>query len=322
MQQQVQTHLSAEQVLSEATSFFSKRRARISDRSNDGCSFSLQGSEESGRVGIAKASGAGSSAGPGCIVTVEAEGVTILAIAEGFVRELRKQSKSQPRSASGAAGNTGFGDLRQRLGMPEPPRAPRPQPQAPATQPMTTGTPTQADATQLQATPSPVQEPRPQVPEPPPSSVPDPQPSLVSTPRPPSTLSPLPPPPPPSSSPVRLPRPGPVPPPPPGSMMALPPGPVPPPPLGGQGTVRPDGPEPTEAASVSPTAGPKGAPAPGAAVEGAHASFTGPQESDQTSSATASPANEGSNTPPSAEALGGVPTEREVREQPDRPVQT
>lgn len=115
MQQQVQTHLPAERVLSEASSFFTKRRAKVSDRTSQGFSFALPGSDEGGRLRISPAV-AGAS---GTTVTVEAEGLGVLAIAEGYVRELRKQSRSQGRPGGGA-GNVALSDLRQRLGMPEP----------------------------------------------------------------------------------------------------------------------------------------------------------------------------------------------------------
>ena len=71
-------------------------------------------------------------AGGGSTVTVEADGLGVLAIAEGFVRELRKQARGagrQDRASSAAGASSGFADLRQRLGMPEPPPerpAPRP----------------------------------------------------------------------------------------------------------------------------------------------------------------------------------------------------
>ncbi|HEU5316598.1 MAG TPA: hypothetical protein VFX49_10845 [Chloroflexota bacterium] len=113
MQQQVQTHLTPEQVLSEASSFFVKRRAKVSERTPHGFSFALPGAEDGGRLSVAPGGGAGTT------VTVEAEGLGVLAIAEGYVRELRKQSRSQGRSA-GPSGGVALTDLRQRLGMPEP----------------------------------------------------------------------------------------------------------------------------------------------------------------------------------------------------------
>jgi hypothetical protein len=122
MQQSVQTHLSAEQLLSEASSFFSKRSAKVTDRGAQGFRFGLSGSEETGEVRIAPT-------GSGSTVTVEASGLTLLAIAEGYVRELRKQAKDASRlSRSGPSGAVALGDLRDRLGMP----APRPRPQVPA----------------------------------------------------------------------------------------------------------------------------------------------------------------------------------------------
>ena len=114
MQQQVQTSLSAEQVLSEASSFFTKRRARVSDRTSEGFKFALPGAEDGGSLRIAPGGSGGTT------VTVEVEGLGVLAIAEGYVRELRKQSKNQPRSGGGAGSNVALSDLRQRLGMPEP----------------------------------------------------------------------------------------------------------------------------------------------------------------------------------------------------------
>jgi hypothetical protein len=126
MQQQVQTHLTPEQVLSEASTFFSKRRAKVSDRTPQGFSFALPGAEDGGRLSVA-------GGGGGTTVTVEAEGLGVLAIAEGYVRDLRKQSKSQGRAA-GPSGGVALTDLRQRLGMPEP----RPR-QRPPTEPGTPG---------------------------------------------------------------------------------------------------------------------------------------------------------------------------------------
>ena len=122
MQQQVQTSLSAEQVLSEASTFFTKRRARVSEKTSQGFKFALAGAEDGGSLSIAPGGTGGTT------VTVEAEGLGVLAIAEGYVRELRKQSKSQPRG--GSASNVALSDLRQRLGMPEPRPRQRP-PSAP-----------------------------------------------------------------------------------------------------------------------------------------------------------------------------------------------
>ena len=124
MQQQVQTALSAEQVLSEASSFFTKRRARVSDKTAQGFKFALPGAEDGGSLSI---SAAGSG---GTIVTIEVEGLGVQAIAEGYVRELRKQSKGQARGAS--ASNVALTDLRQRLGMPEPRPRQRPPSEAPS----------------------------------------------------------------------------------------------------------------------------------------------------------------------------------------------
>ena len=123
MQQQVQTALSAEQVLNDASSFFTKRRARVSERTSQGFKFALPGAEDGGSLSIAPAGSGGTT------VTVEVEGLGVLAIAEGYLRELRKQSKNQPRVPG--ASNVALSDLRQRLGMPEPRPRQRP-PSAPA----------------------------------------------------------------------------------------------------------------------------------------------------------------------------------------------
>jgi hypothetical protein len=125
MQQQVQTALSAAQVLSEASSFFTKRRARVTDKTDRGFKFALPGAEDGGSLSISPA-GAG-----GTTVTIEVEGLGVQAIAEGYVRELRKHSKSQARAGGGS--NVPLSDLRQRLGMPEPRPRQRPPAEAPST---------------------------------------------------------------------------------------------------------------------------------------------------------------------------------------------
>jgi hypothetical protein len=135
MQQQIQIRQSPEQCLAEASAFFARRRAKVSDRSERGLRFGLEGSgsDEGGRVTVAPgASGA-------TTVTVEAEGLGVMAIAEGFIRELRKQAKDADRltrdgGRAGATLSAGFADLRQRLGMPEPAPASPPPPAAPAAQ--------------------------------------------------------------------------------------------------------------------------------------------------------------------------------------------
>ena len=127
MQQQVQTALSPEQVLNEASSFFTKRRARVSDKTKDGFKFALQGAEDGGSLSIAPGGSGGST------VTIDVEGLGVQAIAEGYVRELRKQSKGQSRG--GSASNVALTDLRQRLGMPEPRPRQRPADEAPAGRP-------------------------------------------------------------------------------------------------------------------------------------------------------------------------------------------
>src|SRR5262245_57797283 len=136
MQQQIQIRQSPERCLAEATAFFARRRAKVSDRTERGLRFGLEGSgsDEGGRVTVAPgASGA-------TTVTVEAEGLGVMAIAEGFIRELRKQAKDADRLSrdagrAGASLSAGFADLRQRLGMPEPappPPAPSESPPPPA----------------------------------------------------------------------------------------------------------------------------------------------------------------------------------------------
>ena len=122
MQQQIQTSQSPEQCLSEATAFFTRRRAKVWDRTEQGFRFGLEGgeAEDGGRVTVAPGGG-------GTTVTVEAEVLGVMAIAEGFVRELRKQARSTgrtPRSGPSVGLSSGFADLRQRLGMPEPPPVP------------------------------------------------------------------------------------------------------------------------------------------------------------------------------------------------------
>ena len=143
MQQQIQTALSPQQCLAEATAFFNRRRAKVSDRTEQGLRFALEGTgaEDGGRVTVAPSAGGGST------VTVEADGLGVLAIAEGFVRELRKQARGagrQDRASSVAGSSSGFADLRQRLGMPEPPPerpAPPPAGRRPAPPPGAPGQP-------------------------------------------------------------------------------------------------------------------------------------------------------------------------------------
>jgi hypothetical protein len=117
MQQQVQINQRAKDVVSEAAAFFTKRRAKITDRSERGFRFGLDGSDEQDGGRVTVASGAGNSS----TVTVQADGLGVLAIAESFVRELRKQARGAGRQAKAPAGGLrgGFGELRERLGMPE-----------------------------------------------------------------------------------------------------------------------------------------------------------------------------------------------------------
>ena len=135
MQQQIQISRRPEQVLNDAASFFAKRRAKVTDRTERGFRFGLQGSsaQDGGRVSVAP------GAGGVCTVTVQADGLGVMAIAEGFVRELRKQARDQGRTAQrGQRTDAGpmrgdFSGLRERLGMPpERPFRPTPRP-TPAT---------------------------------------------------------------------------------------------------------------------------------------------------------------------------------------------
>jgi hypothetical protein len=125
MQQQVQINQSPERVLTDAAAFFAKRRTKITDRDPKGFRFGLEGADarEGGRVTVASGPGGGST------VTVQADGLGVMAIAEGFVRELRKHARSVDRRARTPARDVargGFGDLRERLGMPEPVAQQRP----------------------------------------------------------------------------------------------------------------------------------------------------------------------------------------------------
>ncbi|HEX2037779.1 MAG TPA: hypothetical protein VHS99_26715 [Chloroflexota bacterium] len=135
MQQEIQTNQPADRLVAEAAAFFTKRRAKVSERTERGFRFGLEGGDEQegGRVTVAPAKDGGST------VTVQADGLGVLAIAEGFIRELRKQARDASRVGRSGAATGGFGsgfaDLRQRLGMPEPPppreRVERPPRQAP-----------------------------------------------------------------------------------------------------------------------------------------------------------------------------------------------
>ena len=125
MEHQVNLNQPADQLLNEAAAFFARRRAKVSERSAQGFRFGLEGGDqqEGGRVTVAPAAGGGST------VTVRADGLGVLAMAEGFVRELRKQARGagrQARQAGPSAARGGFGDLRQRLGLPAAERPPVP----------------------------------------------------------------------------------------------------------------------------------------------------------------------------------------------------
>jgi hypothetical protein len=131
MQQQVQVQQPAQQVVQEGVSFFSRRGAKVVEQDDRGFRMSLAG--DGGRVTVTPTVEGGS------IVTVEAEGLGVMALADQFVRDLRKQSRLQARNgerparAGGAVTlRGGFGDLRERLGMPAPPRPePAGEPEAP-----------------------------------------------------------------------------------------------------------------------------------------------------------------------------------------------
>ena len=149
MQQQIQISRRPEQVLNDAASFFAKRRAKVTDRTERGFRFGLQGSsaQDGGRVSVAP------GAGGVCTVTVQADGLGVMAIAEGFVRELRKQARDQGRTAQrGQRTDAGpmrgdFSGLRERLGMPpERPFRPAPRPAPPP--------PTRADSVESAQTPA------------------------------------------------------------------------------------------------------------------------------------------------------------------------
>jgi len=128
MQQQIQINQSPEQILNDASSFFAKRRARVTERTAQGLRFGLQGGAgDDGQVTVAPGAGGGST------VTVQAEGLGVWAIADGFIRELRKQARDQgrggqrPPGASGAGTMRGdFSGLRERLGMQPDEAQPRP----------------------------------------------------------------------------------------------------------------------------------------------------------------------------------------------------
>jgi hypothetical protein len=143
MQQQVQINQPPERVLSDAATYFTRRRAKVSDRDPRGFRFGLEGADagEGGRVTVAAGPGGGST------VTVQADGLGVMAIAEGFVRELRKHARSVDRRAPPArdVARGGFGELRERLGMPEPVAQQRP-PRGAAPAPPAAGTPSDAAA--------------------------------------------------------------------------------------------------------------------------------------------------------------------------------
>ncbi len=133
MQQQVQVSRLPDQVLDDAAAFFARRGARVWDRTGSGLRFALHGAQsgEGGRVVVAPAAGS-------TTVTVEADGLSVWAMAESFVRELRKQAKGQARDAARQARSDAaatirgsFSELRQRLGMPAPERSAEPETEGP-----------------------------------------------------------------------------------------------------------------------------------------------------------------------------------------------
>src|SRR5262249_13803154 len=103
MQQQVQVSQPRAKLLDEAAAFFSRRRAKVSERTDRGFRFGLEGSAESDGGRVSVSSGAGGTS----TVTVEAEGLGVLAIAEGFVRELRKQARDAGRQGRASAAGGG-----------------------------------------------------------------------------------------------------------------------------------------------------------------------------------------------------------------------
>ncbi|HEV2125177.1 MAG TPA: hypothetical protein VGW38_20700 [Chloroflexota bacterium] len=306
MQQQIQTNQSAEQVLNDAASFFSKRRAKILERGAHGFRFGLPGSSGSGSITVDRASGASATT-----VTVEAEDLSIMAIAEGFVRELRKQARDAGRQAKAGATNTvALSDLRQRLGMPEPRVRPvaRPgQPGQPGQRPP--GAPAGASAetsisdpgvaaAEAQTAPTPA--------GPPPAMSNAAQANMPSVTGAPMTLSAE------AGPPTESPLAGSVVPPGGGGESPIPGASAGPGALSVQATA-PDGPAPIEAAQVTPEGGPQSAPTGQAAVEAAHPSFEGPVPSSEQRVGTTDPASGASaGAFASAEQTGGVPQADEV----------
>ena len=301
MRQQVQITQPADQFLSDAAAFFAKRRAQISDRTDRGFRFGLQGGDQrdGGQGTVTPAAGGGST------VTVQADGLGVMAMAEGFVRDLRKQARDagrQGRSGAGAAGGGGggggFADLRQRLGMPAPAPAPAPPRRAPAGD-APEDVPEAPAAASARPAPIPLaaaagagearpEEAAPAVPggavESAIAAAAQATPDAVATSG--------------AGEPVQT-GVAPV------AEMAV----------SEDRWVHPDGPAPKEALVASPDTGPQSPPAPETAVA-PHPAFTGPTSTPPEGPAAAPPVNEAlAATPASAEQIGGVPDTGQVQVQ-------
>ena len=116
MQQQINVKRSADRVLNDAASFFARRGAKVGERSERGLSFGLERAigAEGGRVTVAPGR-------EGTTVTVQANGIGVMALADSFARDLRKQARDSSRPGRGgatAAVRGGLAELRDRLAMP------------------------------------------------------------------------------------------------------------------------------------------------------------------------------------------------------------
>jgi hypothetical protein len=291
MQQQIQTNQPAELVLNEAASFFTKRRAKISDRSPRGFRFGLPGSQDSGRVTVNRE-------GNVTTVKIEAEGLGVMAMADGYMRELRKQTRDAGRqSKAGSTGGVALSDLRSRLGMPEPRARPMPRPGQPG-QPAERPASPQPAEHGVAATPTPVGTPAAMA-----ASAEAEMPSVTGAPATPNAEVGAP-----TESPVAT------------ATEEVPAGSSGPTPIPGASAgpgalsvqqTAPDGPAPIEAPQISPETGPQSAPAGPASVEAPHPSFTGPISSEEESAQAAQEpepvVDASSGAFPSAEDIGGVP---------------
>lgn len=294
MQQQIEVHQSPSRLLDEAATFFTKRRAKVTARTEQGFHFGLEGSDEreGGRITVSSRSTSSTT------VTVEADGLGVMAMAESFVRDLRKQTRDagrQGRNVGVGAARGGFGDLRERLGMPQ--EAARP----------ATARASQPEELVLAPLGSPAVEPPEQLSHAEDAAMPAMTPPAM-TPNVGAAAAP------------------PVPAAPPDEW-----------PLSHQASgvdrameateaierrplvERPDGPTPVEAPAVAPEVGPHSPPAGDAAVVAAHAAFVGPDVTPEASALTSAHdsvpppvADALATTPPSAESLGGVPDPGQV----------